>query len=72
MPRATLTFTLPDERAEFDLACGGADWSCLVTTLDRQLRQWIKYGNEFKTADEALGAVRALLHSEASDLNLEL
>lgn len=64
---ATLTFILPDERTEHRLAVDALTIAAGVNDADRQMRSWLKYGHEFKTADEALAACRATL-SEVIDV----
>ena len=67
MPTATLTFNLPDERDEFSDAVYGANWHSGAPDLDQRLRQWLKYGHEFKDANEALQAARDALWEEVRD-----
>ncbi len=45
MPKATLTFQLPEEADEFDLAYNGARLSVIIADLDNYLRSKIKYEN---------------------------
>jgi hypothetical protein len=63
--KATLEFDLPEDNCEFRLASRGMDWALVVHEIvNVRLRAWLKYGHEFKTADEALEAVRDLVFSE--------
>jgi hypothetical protein len=65
--KAALEFNLPDETVEFRLACKGASvMSVINKTLD-QLRHWLKYGHEFKTANDALEAVQKFMYNELND-----
>ncbi len=43
MPKVTLTFRLPEEKEEFELASKGIDYFCAVSDLDNLLRNFIKY-----------------------------
>ena len=70
--QAVLKFDLPDDREEFDLASHAVDWYSVVSSLDETLRSWIKYGHEFKSADEALEAARRALWDEIEMRNLPL
>ena len=44
MPKATLSYSLPEEADEFDLAYQGAKLACIIEDLDNYLRAKIKYG----------------------------
>jgi hypothetical protein len=46
MPRATLTFRLPDEQAEFEAACQASDAKALLWDLDQHCRSILKYEAE--------------------------
>lgn len=43
MPNATLTYTLPEEAREFELAMGGQRLACAWWELRQRLRQKFKY-----------------------------
>ena len=43
MPRAILTYRLPQEADEFQTALDGAKWREVVRELDDVLRSWAKY-----------------------------
>ena len=62
MPSATLAFTLPDDADDFRAASNAGKLCLALSDLDQQLRAWVKYGHEFKTAGEALAAARDELH----------
>jgi len=64
MPQATLTFTLPAERDEFETASRAGNMRSVLWDLDQQLRAWTKYDEpaEFKTPAQALDAARDLLY----------
>lgn len=55
--KAILEFTLPEEHREHIMAAQAAEMTYAMADLKHQLRQWIKYGHEFKSADEALERV---------------
>lgn len=67
MPTATLNFNLPEDEFDFKCAVKGAAAVSVIDETLNQLRQWIKYGHEFKTPDEALEAVREFMRDELSD-----
>jgi hypothetical protein len=54
--RGILSFTLPEESAEFKQACSASDWIGLVWDLDQWLRSEIKYHdrNELQPARDKL------------------
>ena len=60
--KATLEFNLPEERGEHLIAVHAMDFALAAFDLDEELRRWLKYGNEFKSVDEALDAARQKLH----------
>ena len=68
--KAILTFNLPEEESDFRLAVNGRDWYCAMWDIDNKIRSWLKYGHEFKSADEALEAARDLIYDEIRDRNL--
>lgn len=71
MPKVTISFNLPEEAHEHKDAIHGADWKGIVYELSTLLRNKLKYGHEYKTADEALEAVRDALWEECRENNLD-
>ncbi len=69
--KATLTFDMPDEQPEFDMARYGADYHAALWEIDSLLRNALKHGHEYKTADEALEAIRNRLHEELDGIPWE-
>ena len=45
MPRATLTYTLPEEQAEFDAAREGVAARSLIWAIDQHCRSLLKHGS---------------------------
>jgi len=70
--KATLVYDLPEEQSAYACAVHGSDWKSVVWELDQKLRGYLKYDHEFKTADEAITAIRALLWQEVNDGHLDL
>jgi len=64
---ATLTYQLPEERAEHLLAIHAPQLAGAFCDLDEALRGWLKHGHTFATPDEALQACRDHL---ADSINL--
>lgn len=56
--KAILEFNLPEDETAHNLAKNGSAYHAALWDLDRKLRDWLKYGNDFKDADEALDAAR--------------
>jgi hypothetical protein len=71
MSKATLSFTLPEERAEHACAVHGAEWKSIVYELSMFLRETLKYGHKYKTADDALEAVKDRLWQECNASHLD-
>lgn len=69
---ATLKFTLPEESAEHKMAIHGPRYAAALQTLDAHLRGCLKHGHEYKSADDAIEAIRLLLLSETENLDLWL
>lgn len=68
--KTKLEFNLPEEKDDFLLAIHGNDFYCVIQRLDMELRNKLKYGNSFETADDALENIRAFLHELMEELNL--
>lgn len=61
MPRATLSFKLPEEQEEFDLAVSGSKLSCNVNEFANWLRSEMKYKELTDVQHEIYEAVREKL-----------
>jgi len=70
MPKVTITFNLPEEENELKLAQRGKDYFCIIFETLQEIRSYLKYGHEFKDADEALEKIRETL-SEAQIEDIE-
>ena len=62
--KAILEFNLPEDQRAFEMANQAADMVAAIGHFEDMLRSYIKYGHNFKTANEAIEAIRALLHEE--------
>ncbi len=62
--KAILEFNLPEDQRQYEIANQAYDMLAAVTHFEDRLRSYQKYGHEFKTAQEAVEAIRALLHEE--------
>jgi nucleoid-associated protein YejK len=62
--KAILEFNLPEDQRQYEIANQAYDMFAAVAHFEDRLRSYQKYGHEFKTAQEAVEAIRALLHEE--------
>lgn len=58
---ATLEFTLPEEREEFDQAANATSMYCLLCDVSEHLRGRIKYGELSGEIVAELDAIRGML-----------
>lgn len=72
MPIATLTFNLPEEDCEHRLAVDAWKWKSVVSEMTEEFRRVCKNGHNFKSADEAIDGMRALLREKINEENLSL
>ena len=70
--KAILEFNLPEEQSEYQTANQAGALHSILWDLDNELRNNLKHGHKFKTADDALEYVRAFLHAELGDHNVQL
>ena len=64
MPTATLTYTLPEEQADFDAAREGQAARSLIWAIDQHCRSYLKHGNP-DAATRALAAdIRTMILGE--------
>ena len=59
--KATLAFTLPEERHEFDNAMQGGEAISLLWRIDQYLRGLVKHGDPEPAARELAEAVRTMI-----------
>lgn len=65
---ATLTFTLPDERIEFEQASRAGALASALSSMDNDARNFLKYGHGFGTPDEVLAWIREQIEPEIRSL----
>ena len=70
MPKATLEFNLPEDNEPFIQATHALDWALVCWDVEQALRLYCKHGHKFKTADEAIGAIRDYLSAIMEDRNV--
>ena len=74
MPKATLSFTLPEEQEEFRMAQQGGDYYCVLSSLLEEMRRICKYGCDERHEEyiKALEDMRKFAYDELRDGNLEI
>lgn len=68
MPAATLTYTLPDEQAEFDAARLGSEAMQVLWQIDQRLRSLLKHGEPSEDAARLAEEIRAMIPAEMLDI----
>ena len=53
---------MPEDQSFFNAACKATEMRSAISDFDNELRNWVKYGHNFKTADEALVKARDILY----------
>ena len=64
MPVATLTYTLPDEQADFDAAREGQAARSLIWAIDQHCRSVMKHGNPQPETRLLADAIRQMILDE--------
>jgi len=59
--KGMLAFKLPEEADEFKLACRGQEYYSFIFELDNEMRNCLKYGHKFKSAEEVMEHIRELI-----------
>ena len=61
MPRATLTFTLPEEQVEFMQAANAGEIAATIHEIDQRLRGILKYGEPSEETARLAEEIRQML-----------
>ena len=61
MPKATLTYDLPEEQTDFDMATHAADMWVILNDLDQELRSHLKYDSHPKWHSETVEDIRNII-----------
>jgi hypothetical protein len=74
MPKATITYTLPEERDQFETACNGHKFKRVISTLLDELRSEIKYNSKKRTKSQIklLESYRQFIITEIYEHNLSI
>ena len=69
--QAELKFNLPEEAEEFKCATEGTDYMCCLFDIQQLIREKLKYGHDYKTADEALEKIQEVFFEILSNHNVK-
>lgn len=74
MPIASLTFNLPEESSEHQMALDGWKWKAIVSAILDNLRQDLKYNAENLSSEQLkiLEKMRELIVNIATEENLSI
>ena len=70
--KATLTFTLPEDQEQFQVASQAQEYYLALWDMDQWLRDRQKYDTAMVSADEAIDRAREHLHEILSGRGLSL
>jgi hypothetical protein len=72
MANGTLSFTLPEERQEFEDACKAGDFRCVLSNIDNELRSHLRHNTHPEWDDATVEAIRKILWDQVADYNVQL
>lgn len=72
MPQATLSFSLPDEQYELQLALDARTYRAIIKDLREYLRSKTKHGHDYPSADAALEDIEGQFFSLLSESGIDL
>jgi hypothetical protein len=70
MANATLSFTLPEEQVEFEMACKANDLHSIIITLSDELRGHLKYDSHPSWDSATVEEIRQLLWEMVNERNV--
>ena len=68
MPRATLTYDLPEDNAEFRAALAGREALAVLHEIDRVCRDLLKHGDTTYVSIQVLEQIRDMIPGELLDI----
>lgn len=63
MAKGTLSFNLPEEQVEFEMACKALDFNCVLDEFDNELRNHLKYDSHPHWDSQTVEEIRTILNS---------
>jgi hypothetical protein len=70
MPKATLTYDLPEEQTDFDMASHAADMWIILSDLDNELRSHLKYNSHPEWDEKTVDEIRKIVWDMRSERNI--
>jgi hypothetical protein len=70
--KATLTFNLPDDQTEYEVAIQAPRVQSFLLEFSQQLRAWYKYHNDFKNGGDALNKIRDEFYRLLNEHNVNI
>lgn len=67
MPKATLTFRLPEEQTEHDMAHKALDMWVVLENLNQELRSHLKYNSHPEWDEKTVEEIRQILLNEMAE-----
>lgn len=68
MPKLTITYTLPDEQAEYDAARLGRQALSVLWEIDQRCRSLVKYGEPSGETRELAEEIREMIPGECLEV----
>ena len=72
MANGTLSFTLPEERQEFEDACKAGDFRAVLDSFDNELRSHIKHDTHPEWDGATVEEVRKILWDLIADYGIQI
>lgn len=72
MANGTLSFTLPEERQEFEDACKAGDFRAVLDSFDNELRSHIKHDTHPEWDGTTVEEVRKILWDLIADYGIQI
>lgn len=70
--QATLTFNLPEDREDFELASKAVDYSIVLNDIDQFLRSKIKHSDATEEQQKVYEEIRMQLRTYAIERNISI
>ena len=72
MANGTLSFTLPEERQEFEDACKASDFRAVLDCFDKELRSHLKHDTHPEWDGSTVEEIRKILWDLIADYGINL